>query len=89
MIVHLSDLALRCATNIQYQTANAFNMLNRMFWVDATLKTVSGIGRKIEPPRSSSDRLRPPKGSFDVNMLRVIRDRSGITTHNACKRLHL
>ena len=89
MIVHLSDLALRCATNIQYQTGNAFYVLHGMFGVDATLKSVPCVGGEIETTRATRHSLGPPKGSFDVNMLRVIRDRSGITTHDACKRLHL
>jgi hypothetical protein len=50
MVVDWPDLALRGAANIDYQAGNAFYMFSSMFWVNATLKTVTGISRKIEPP---------------------------------------
>ena len=89
MVVDWPDLALRCAANIQYQTGNPLNMLNSIFWVNATLKTVTCVGGKIEPPGPAGHCLWPPKSSFYVNVAGVVRYSGSVSTHDACKRLHL
>ena len=89
MVIHFPHLALRCTANIQYQASDALYVLKRLLGVYTALKTVSGIGGKIESSGAARDGFGPPKSCFDVNVLGVVRNRCGVTTHDAGQGLHL
>ena len=89
--LHIADRATACvgrATNLQHQLGNALNVLHRVLRVHAALKTVPRICREIKAPRAAHNRLGPPEGGFDVDVVRVVAHRCGVATHDARQGLH-
>ena len=77
------------ATNFGNQLADALDVRHRQGRIDATLKTVSGVGGKIEAARTSGHCRRPPKSGLDINMAGGIAHCGGVTTHDAGQRFDL
>ena len=62
-------------------------MLGGAGGIDATLETVTGVGREIEAPRPAGDRVRPPESGFDIDVSRGVRYRRRRAAHDARERL--
>ena len=71
------------ATNLGNQLADALNVRNRQCRVNAALKTVSGVGGKIEAARTSGHCCRPPKRGLDINVAGSIAHCRSLAAHDA------
>ena len=77
------------ATNLSNQLADALDVRHRQCRVNATLKTVSGVGGKIEAARTSGHCCRPPKRGLHINMAGGITHCRGFAAHDAGQRFDL
>ena len=89
LVMNRSDGRVGCATNLQYQLGDALNVLYRQLGVNTALKTMARVGAEVEAARATCNGRRPPEGSFDIDVLRIVTHRRCIATHDASKRFDL
>ena len=77
------------ATNLQHQIGDAIQHLHRARRVNAPLKPMPRIGAEIETARTPCNRLGPPEGRLDIDVLGSVAHRRGVAPHDAGQRLHL
>ena len=80
-------LGLRRAANLQHQGGDALDVLDGVFGIDAALEAVASVGREVKAPRTPGNRLGPPEGGFDVDVLRTVRHGGSVAAHDAGERL--
>ena len=89
LVIDRTKGRVRGATNLGNQLADAFNVRHRESRVYTALKTVSGVGRKIEAARAPGHRRRPPKCGLDINLAGGIAHRRRVPAHDAGQRFDL
>ncbi|OIQ70678.1 hypothetical protein GALL_477080 [mine drainage metagenome] len=89
LVIHRAANCLCSTANVNDELGDALNVLNGQVGVNTAFEPVPGIGGKIESARAPGNRSRPPEGSFNINILCVIRHRRGITAHDTRERLDL
>ena len=87
--LHIADGADTAAANALHQGGDALDVLHGVLRIDAALKAVASVGGEVVAARAPRNRLRPPKRSFDVDVLRVVGDGGGVAAHDAGQRLDL
>jgi len=84
MIVHRTHGRLvLVSADFDDQRSDPFKMLDRGRKIHAALEAMRRVGREIEPPGATLDRLRPPERGFQINICRIERHCRGIATHDA------
>ena len=89
LVIHRAAHGCWRAADVQNQLGDAFDVLHSELRVDAPLKSVPRIGGEVVTPRPTRHRLGPPKRGLHINVLRVIRHRGGVSTHDPRQRLYL
>jgi hypothetical protein len=69
------------------QRRDPLDVLHRRCGIDAALEAMPGVGGELVAARASGDCLGPPERRLDVDVLRRVRDRGALTTHDAGERL--
>ena len=89
LVIHRAAHGCWRTADVQNQLGDALDMLHGEQRVDAPLKSVPRIGGEVVTPRPTRHRLGPPKRGLHINVLRVVRHRSGVSTHDPGQRLYL
>ncbi|CUJ54402.1 Uncharacterised protein [Achromobacter xylosoxidans] len=80
LVVQRTGLA---AADVDDQARDEFDVLRNRGEVHAALAAVAGLGAELVAARAAGQRLRPPERGFQVDVLRVERDRRGLAPHDA------
>ena len=89
LVIHRAAYGCWRPADVQNQLGDAFDVLHGELRVDAPLKSVPRIGGEVVTPRPTRHRLGPPKRGLNINVLRVIRHRGGVSPHDPGQRLYL